>query len=102
MGANDLRHNRMGKLNFWLGRQLASYQKEYSPPTRVLPLPVSVIQALDTATQVTTARNITIINLTWFAFFFLLRPGEYYKGGTDNAQHPLRLKYIQFSIGQHP
>ena len=46
---NDPHHNCMGKLDFRLGRQLASYQKEDSPPERVRPLPVNVIQALDTA-----------------------------------------------------
>ena len=92
----------MGKLDFCLGRQLASYQKEDSPPTRVRPLHVSVLQALDTAVQVTTVRNIAISDLTWVAFFFLLRPGEYCKGGTDTAQHPFRLKDVRFFIGQQP
>ena len=51
VGTNDPCHNRMGKLDFWLVRQLASYQKEYSPPTRVQPLSVNSIQALDSAAQ---------------------------------------------------
>ena len=92
----------MGKLNFRLGRQLASYQKEHSPPTRVRPLPVSVIQDLDTVAQGTTPRNIAIRDLTWVAFFFLLRPDEYCKDGTDTAQHPFRIKDVQFFIGQNP
>ena len=92
----------MGKLNFNLGRQLASYHKEDSSPTIVRPLHVRVIQALDTAAQVTTPRNIAISNLTWVAFFFLLWPGEYYKGGTNTAQHPFRLKDVQFFIEQKP
>ena len=66
------------------------------------PLPVSVIQSLDTAAQVTTARNIAIINIIWVAFLFLLHPVQYCRGGTDTAQHPLRLNYIQFFIGQQP
>ena len=90
----------MGKLDFCLGRQMASYQKEDYPPTRVRPLPVRIIQALDTASQTTTARNIAISNLTWVTFFFLLRPGKYCKGGTNTAQHPFRLKDVQFFIGQ--
>ena len=102
MGAKDPQHNHVVKLNFRMGRQMASYQKEDSPPTRVLPLPVSAIQALDTATQVTTPRNITIRNLTWVAFFFLLCPGEYCKGSIDTTQHPFRLKDVQLSIGQKP
>ena len=92
----------MGKLNFRLGRQLESYQKEYSPPTRVRPLPFSVIQDLDTVAQVTTSRNIALSNITWVAYFFLLWPGEYCKGGTKTAQHPFRINNVKFSIGQNP
>ena len=66
------------------------------------PLPVSVIQALDTSAQGTTARKIAISDLTWVAFFFLLHPGEYCKGGTDTAQNPFRLKDVQLFIGQQP
>ena len=66
------------------------------------PLPVIIIQGLDTAAQGTTPRNIAIRNLTWVAFFLLLRPGEYFKGSTNTAQHPFRLKDVQFSIVQQP
>ena len=66
------------------------------------PLPVSVIQALDTSTQGTTVRNIAISYLNSVAFFFLLRPGKYCKGGTDTSHHPFRLKDVQISIGQQP
>ena len=92
----------MVNLDFWLGCQLASYRKEDSPPTRVRLLPVSVIQALCTASQVTTTRNISISNISWVAFFFLLGPGRYCKGGTDTSQHPFRIKDVQFFIGQQP
>ena len=61
-----------------------------------------VIQALDNATQGSTPRNITISNLTWFAFFLILWPGKYCKGSTDTAQQPFRLKDVQFFIGQQP
>ena len=100
MGANNPRHNLLGKLGFRLGHQLVSYQKEAYPQTRVRPLPVSVIQALDTATQGTTLINIAIINVMWVSLFSFLRPGEYCKGGTNTAQQPIRLKEVQFFIGQ--
>ena len=77
-----------------------SYQKENSPPKIVRPFPVIIIQSLDTAIQGTTPRNIDISYLTWVAFFLLLLPGKYCKGGTDTAQHPFRLKYVQFFIVQ--
>ena len=82
--------------------RLESYQKEDSPPTILWPLPVSVIQALGTAAHGTTLRNIAISDLTLVAFFFLLRPGKYCKGGADTSHHPFRLKDVQFSIGQQP
>ena len=65
----------MGKLDFRLGLQMTSYQKEYSPPTRVYPLPVSIIQASGYAAQGITAKNIAIRDLDSVAFFFLLRLG---------------------------
>ena len=43
-----------------------------------------------------------IINITCVAFFFLIRSGEYCKGGTDTTQHPFSLKDFQFFIGQQP
>ena len=100
MGANDPHHNLMGKLNFQLERQLDSYQKEDSPSARVWTLPLRVIQALDTAPQVTTSINIAISNLTWVTFFFLLLPGKYCKGCTDTDQHPFSLKDIQLFVVQ--
>ena len=81
---------------------MVSYEKKDSPPTRVQPLPVSVIQAWDTAAQGTTARNIAKSDLNSVAFFFLLRSGKYCKGFTNTVQHPFRFKAVQFLIGQHP
>ena len=94
VGANDPLHNRMGKINFWMGLHLESYHKEDHTPTRVRLLPVIVIQALDTTAQGTTAINISIRDLTWVALFSLLHPGEYCRGSNNTAQHPLRLKAV--------
>ena len=74
VGSDNPRHICIRKLNFRLGHQLASYQKEYSPPTRVRPLPVNIIQDLYTIDQGTTPRNTAISNFTWVTFFFLIRP----------------------------
>ena len=65
-------------------------------------LPLRVIQALDTATQGTTSRNIAIRDLTRVALFFLLCPGKYCKGGTNTAQHPFSIKDIQLFVVQQP
>ena len=102
MGANNTCHNRIGKLDFFLGRQLVSYQKEDYTSTRVRPLPLRVIQALDTAAQGTTSRNITISNLTWVALFLLLQPGKYCKGRIDTDHYPFSIKDIKLFIVQQP
>ena len=47
--ANNSRHNPTVKIDLCLGQQLASYQKEDSPPDQLWPLPITVIQVLDTA-----------------------------------------------------
>ena len=102
VGANNSRHNQVGELDFLLWFQLASYQNRDYSPTIVRPLPVSVIQDLDTAAQGTTPRNIVISNLTWIDLFFLLWPGKYCRGGTDTDQHLFRLKDVQFFNVQQP
>ena len=79
---------------------MASYQNKDSPPTREHPLPISIIQALDTASQETTARNIAISDFNSVTFFSLLRPGEYCKGSTGTVQNPFRIKDVQLFIGQ--
>ena len=66
------------------------------------PLPLRVIQALDTSAQGTTSINITIRDFICVTFFFLLRPGEYCKGGTATSQHPSSLKDIQLFVVQQP
>ena len=64
------------------------------------PLPLIVIQSLDTAAQGTISINISISNLTWVALFLLLRPGKYCKGSTGTEQYPFSLKDIQLFILQ--
>ena len=72
VGSNNPHHKCMKKLDFWLGRHLAPYKKEDSPPTRVRPLQVNVMQALDTTAQGTTPMNTAIGDLTLVSFFFFL------------------------------
>uniref|UniRef100_A0A7S4IHG2 Secreted protein n=1 Tax=Odontella aurita TaxID=265563 RepID=A0A7S4IHG2_9STRA len=42
----------------------------------------------------------SIANLCLMAFFFLLCPGEYCKGGTDTLSSPFRLLHVDFFIGE--
>ena len=102
MGASDPSHNKLGNIDFWLGQQLPTYARQDPPPTRVRPTPVSILQALDAAYQGSTNRQQAIINLAWITFFFLLRPGEYCRGGVNTADHFFLLQDLQFFNGQNP
>ena len=70
MGVRDPRHNKLGKLDFFLGQQLATYVKQDPLPTQFRPIPVSVLQVLDVAFQRGMECQRSIIDLTWIAFFF--------------------------------
>ena len=102
MRASDSRHNKLEQIYFWLGRQLATYSNQEPPPTRVRLIPVSVLQALDSAYQGGKERQQAIINLAWIALFFLLRLGKYCRGGANTAHHYPLLQDIQFFIRQQP
>ena len=96
---DDFRHNMMGKIDSHLRQHISSYMKADSPPNRVLPLPVHTIHALDITLCPGTPRQKSIWDITWIVLFFLQRPGKYCKCGADTDQHPLWLRYIQFSVG---
>ena len=87
VGASDQRNNKLGKIDFWLDRQLTTYAKQKPPQTRVRPIPVSVLQELNYAYQGGTAYQQAISNLAWIAYLFLLSPGDYCRGGADTAHH---------------
>ena len=94
MGTSDPRHNKLGKIKFRLGIQLTTYTKRYPPPIRVRYLPVSFLKALDTTYQRVTDRHQAISYLAWIYFFFLLRPGEYCRGGANTDHHPFLPRYF--------
>ena len=75
VGSDDPLHKRFGKLNFRLGRQIASYAKQDPPPNQVRTIPVSVLQYLDKSKN-----HRDISNTAWISFFLLLCPGDYNKG----------------------
>ena len=88
----------MGAIDFRLGRQFSNYTKEYLPPGRLLPLPVSIIHCMDSVAQGGSPRGKAIEDLAWIAFFFLLQPLEYCSGGTDTVSTPFTLRNIQFFV----
>ena len=87
VGARDLHHKKLSQIDFWLGRKLATYAKQDPPLTRVRPIPVSVLQAIDATYQGGTTRQKASSDLSWIALFFLLRPGEYCRGGADSDHY---------------
>ena len=58
VGAKHPSHNSMGKLEFFLGRQISSYKKVEPPHTRVLPLSIHIVHALDTTLRPGTTSQI--------------------------------------------
>ena len=102
VGSPDPRLNNMGAIDFCLGRQLATYEKEDPDPGRVCPLPVSILHCMDSASNSGSPRDKAIADLAWIAFFFLLQPGEYCAGGTDTVSTPFNLRDIQFFVGDQP
>ena len=102
VGTNDPRHNTLGKLNFWLGQQLDTYAKRNPPLTRVCPIPVSDLQALDAAHQGGTDQQQTFSDLAWTTLFFLLSTRKYCRGDDDTTYQFILLQDIQFFVGQQP
>ena len=54
---------------------------------------------MDSAAKSGFPQNHAIADLTWIAFFFLLRPGEYCSGGTNTVTTPFNLRDIKFFVG---
>ncbi len=78
LGPADPRLQPSGKLEFCLGRQLAAYNKQDPPPTRVKPIPIDILWQTCTIALLTPHLRLNVIADTiTLGFFFLLRPGEY-------------------------
>ena len=102
LGSPDPRLNLHGDLDFRLSSLYRAWQRDDAPPTRVKPLPLSVVghvwtmaAAEDTADAHAAAQTLVI------GFYFLLRPGEYL--GAPRASNPhgslFRLADVQFWLG---
>jgi hypothetical protein len=77
-----------------LSRVLNGFRKKDSAPSRVLPIPVQVLQrAFAIALLQNTLLALGAADLIWLAFFFLLRPGEYTI--TGDAPHPFTLADVR-------
>jgi hypothetical protein len=98
VGALDPRHQVGTTLtDFRLYRQLRCYSKQDPPPSRVKPLPLGVLHNVrQMASLYGDQISLAVSDLSYMAFFCILRPGEYCSS-TDS--HPFRLCDVQLYIG---
>jgi hypothetical protein len=91
LGLPDPRLTPSGQLDIRLSKQLAAYNKADPSPTRVKPIPLSVLQhAVHSARQRQSPYFAALADMIALGFFFLLRPGEY--AATSNPESsPFRL-----------
>jgi hypothetical protein len=98
VGALDPRHQVGTTLtDFRLYRQLRCYAKQDPPPSRVKPLPLAVLHNVrQLAAFKGDQISLAVSDLSYLAFFWLLRPGEYC---SSSDSHPFRLRDVQLFIG---
>ncbi len=78
MGARDPRLNSFGDVDIRLTSLYRAWKKDDAPPTRVKPLPISLVHgAVHLARTANTPVTLAAANCLTIAFYFLLRPGEY-------------------------
>jgi hypothetical protein len=98
MGADDIRLNNHGKIDFRLKRQIAGYKRQDPPPNHIKPIPIQILRHVVTTAYATDdPGNHSIANMIIIAFFFLLCPGKY--TGTTSDTCPFRLADVQLWIG---
>jgi hypothetical protein len=98
----DPRLQPSGKLNFRLSRQLSSYNKQDPPPSRVKPIPCSILSTtVHNPCLAHHPRSHTIADMLTLGFYFLLQPGEYAQT-TNPESTPFRLMDIHLKCGNTP
>jgi hypothetical protein len=101
VGSPDPRLTPAGKHDFCLRRQFNAYAKVATPPKRVKPIPLPILQhVMQLANHTTNDALLAIANMICIAFFFLLRPGEYTVARSENA--PFHLTDVKLKIGSQP
>jgi hypothetical protein len=101
MGAADKRLIAPKQLDYRLAQQIVGYGRNDPPPSRVKPVPLSLIgQMHRIATATNNAFELANSDMSVIGFFFLCRPGEYVKAtDPDSKSAPFRLCDIEFYIG---
>lgn len=105
LGHGDPRLTPSGKLDVRLTRQLSSYTKANPPPSRVKPIPITILQqAAGVARLSTHPQQHALSDMLLLAFYFLLCPGEH-AATTNPEATPFRLKCLKLYINNrllHP
>ena len=99
VGTPDPRLDDVGAVDFRIRRQLAKYANEDPAPTRVRPVLLTLLLHIHERARKQSERAQHIADLCLLAFFFLLRPGEYCRGGTDTQSAPFRIRDVNFFVG---
>jgi len=78
LGTENPRLNVYGHVDPRLSAQIAQWKQEDPPPSRVKPIPISVLHHVYTAAQASgMIERIALADMIYIAFFYLNRPGEY-------------------------
>ena len=100
MGAADPRLNAHGAIDFRLTSLYQSWTRADNPPSRVKPLPISLLtQFVTLAHQDGTPLALAAAECLVFGFYFLLRPGEYLGAPNDALDSTFRLRNIGLWVG---
>ena len=103
MGAPDPRLNSHGTPDTRLTNLFQAWAKEDDPPSRVKPLPTTLMRHTVTmATMPASPDAQAVADLLSLGFFFLLRPGEYMGTPTHATDDLFRLQNVRLWIGTRP
>ena len=100
MGAIDPRLNAFGVVDIRLSSLLRAWKKADPPPSRVKPLPTSIVHgAVQLARAANTPASLAAADCLTIAFYFLLRPGEYAGAPRSRADDLFRMQDVCLWIG---
>jgi hypothetical protein len=98
LGAANPRLNAFGNLDERISCQLAQWRKEDPAPSRVKPIPFTLLHHIDAvALNVGTQAQLALADMVWIAVYFLCRPGEYTRATEGST--PFRFQDVALWIG---
>ena len=105
VGAQDLRCNTSGNIEYRLQQQLKGYKRSDPPPSRVKPIPFTLVNHVNLVANLSNdPLSLATADLATLGFFFLLRPGEHTQPPKNSDAQPFRLMDVTFQFGNqsHP